>query len=104
MLEPAYCRDCGTDTTPCTGKRGCRHTGKWEWYGVHAELWLSAGMEHPFEGGDGFLCIGCLEKRIGRRLTPADFIHIDDHPWDTPRLKDRQGILATTDLGAGDSN
>jgi len=41
----------------------------------------------------GFLCIGCLELRIGRRLTVADFKDVpvnDPHdPWQTPRLRSR---------------
>jgi hypothetical protein len=37
--------------------------GRWEWYMVRNELWASAGLN------DGFLCIACLESRIGRKLT-----------------------------------
>jgi hypothetical protein len=81
------CKDCGMDTAPCTGKRGCRHGGRWEHYMVHDKLWRAAGMR------DGFLCVGCIEKRIGRRLTPRDFTSapINDpyDPWNTPRLADR---------------
>jgi hypothetical protein len=40
----AICSDCGGDTTPCTGKRGCRHAGRWEYYMVHNEVWARAGM------------------------------------------------------------
>jgi hypothetical protein len=42
------------------------------------------------------LCIGCLEKRLGRRLKPKDFQR--DHPFNayhmpcTPRLRDRRGV------------
>ena len=83
------CQDCGVDTTPCTGKRGCRHKGKWEHYMVTKALWEQAGMD------SGFLCIGCLERRIGRRLTPADFpdlpINYPD-PWDTERLASRKAV------------
>ncbi len=44
-------------------------------------------------GYSGCLCIGCLEKRIGRRLTPEDF---PDHVFNTsipgsPRLMERRG-------------
>src|SRR5215813_2211105 len=59
----AICEDCGMDTTPCTGKRGCRHRGRWEYYMVHDALWRKAKMR------SGFLCIGCLERRLGRMLT-----------------------------------
>jgi hypothetical protein len=40
----------------------------------------------------GFLCIGCLEHRLGRRLTPRDFPSLPinrPHPWKTTRLAAR---------------
>jgi hypothetical protein len=81
------CQDCGVDTTPCTGQRGCRHGGRWEHYMVHNSLWRAAGMDV------GILCIGCLEARIGRRLNPGDFtparINDADDSWNTPRLASR---------------
>lgn len=45
------------------------HTGEInEYYTVHDEIWLLANpLDH------GMLCVGCLEERIGRVLTPADF-------------------------------
>lgn len=43
------------------------HTGL-EHYYVHLTLWNSAGM-----GECGMLCVGCLEARLGRLLTPSDF-------------------------------
>jgi hypothetical protein len=83
------CKDCGVDTTPCTGKRGCRHKGRWEHYMVRDDVWRAAKMRN------GFLCIGCLEKRIDRELTPKDFtsapINDPDNPWNTSRLADRLG-------------
>ena len=43
----------------------------------------------------GCLCIGCLEKRIGRRLKPKDFLRGDPFNDDllpgTPRLLKRRG-------------
>jgi hypothetical protein len=56
---------------------------------VRDEIWTEAGL------GKGILCIGCLEKRLGRELVPGDF---DDSAsnapgrWDTPRLLARKGI------------
>jgi hypothetical protein len=54
---------------------------------VKNALWKRAGMT------DGFLCIGCLESRLGRRLRPSDFtaapINDPFDPWNTPRLKSR---------------
>lgn len=76
----SICADCGVDTTPCTGKRGCRHKGRWQWYMVTKALWKRAGMK------DGFLCIPCLEARIGRPLKPRDFTKwpVNDlNAWDT---------------------
>jgi len=40
-----------------------------EYYMVHDEIWLSAGMRL----NGGMLCIGCLEERLGRQLVAADF-------------------------------
>jgi hypothetical protein len=51
----ARCVDCGVDTV----KAG-------EMYMVLDEVW-------PLDQLGGMLCVGCLESRIGRRLTPADF-------------------------------
>jgi hypothetical protein len=59
-----------------------------EVYTVRAAVWKKAGMEEM----GGCLCIGCLEKRIGRRLKPKDFYR--DHPFNTmpgtQRLLDRR--------------
>ncbi|MET9876549.1 hypothetical protein ABZZ36_18270 [Actinacidiphila glaucinigra] len=52
------CADCRTD---CSDER----------YMVHDEVWAAAGM-CPF----GFLCIGCIERRLGRRLAAADFLDV----------------------------
>jgi hypothetical protein len=41
-----------------------------EIYEVKAQIWKAAGLE-PM---GGCLCIGCLEKRIGRKLTSGDFV------------------------------
>jgi hypothetical protein len=58
-------------------------------YTVRDLIWAKAGME-PF---GGCLCIKCLEKRIGRRLKPKDFLK--GHPFNslpgTPRLIERRG-------------
>jgi hypothetical protein len=69
------CVDCGVDTAPgCPGWletiRQINATGEspmvvgWESeiYMVRASIWKAAGMD---EWG-GCLCIGCLEKRLGR--------------------------------------
>jgi hypothetical protein len=51
------CVDCGIDVSG--GER----------YMLHDDVWCSSGM-HP-DGGE--LCIGCVEKRLQRRLTYRDF-------------------------------
>lgn len=52
------CVDCGVDTDVID-----------EYYMVHDHVWLSSGIGL----NDGMLCVGCLERRIGRTLTAADF-------------------------------
>jgi hypothetical protein len=76
----APCADCGT----FTAMRGRPS----EWYMVRDDVWEAAGMpaepacsidtftEYQAYVADlsgRFLCIGCLEARLGRELTPADF-------------------------------
>jgi len=44
--------------------------------------------------GGGFLCVGCIEVRLGRRLTIDDFKVITvplllGEPWPTERLRSR---------------
>lgn len=51
------CLDCGMDT-------GKSH----EFYFVNTQLWLSV-----VGSTSGMLCVGCLEKRIGRKLVASDF-------------------------------
>lgn len=44
------------------------HTGSiGDYYMIHQHLWAKYGC------GQGMLCISCLEHRMGRILTPADF-------------------------------
>jgi hypothetical protein len=61
------CADCGVGTITLG-----------EYYMVHDEVWEQAwcGRRKSWHGrvmGQEILCIGCLEARIGRRLTAADF-------------------------------
>lgn len=55
-LKEFECVDCGENT----------HFTN-EYYMVQFELWNEYGA------GDGMLCVGCLENRIGRKLNKADF-------------------------------
>jgi hypothetical protein len=104
--ESWLCVDCGINTAPglfnqAEVKRAFAALGtadpsikqrvddRSEVYHVRAAVWKQAGME---EWG-GCLCIGCLEKRLGRHLKPKDFQR--DHPFNrlpgTPRLVKRRG-------------
>lgn len=109
MSESYLCVDCGFDTHPGTltraeaekdaarqitaGKRNWSQTvrvdSRAETYIVHDHLWKAAGME-PW---GGCLCIGCLERRIGRPLIRDDFAeHVFNTYYPgTPRLLERQG-------------
>jgi hypothetical protein len=98
------CVDCGVDTCPPLEKRNGRsvrnsRNGRWEHYMVLPEIWKAAGMG----AGDGYLCIGCLEKRIRRKLKPKDFTgapinELDS--WDTRRLVMRKLGLSEAELKA----
>ena len=92
------CNDCGMETVP----RGKRKPRTHEQFIVKNEVWAAAGMPlgkirpKTFEivGGGGFLCVGCIEKRLGRRLTINDFNPITipqllESPWITERLRSR---------------
>jgi hypothetical protein len=67
----AWCGGCDVDT----GWDGLR-----EWYTVRNDVWEQAwpGTSNgkligELNGPRYFLCIGCLEERLGRRLTRDDF-------------------------------
>src|SRR5215831_5261097 len=77
------CVDCGINTAPgipdveeairqleARGRYPARVDDQSEVYMVRDHVWNKAGME-PF---GGCLCIGCLERRLGRKLKPKDFI------------------------------
>jgi hypothetical protein len=53
-VRDPHCIDCGVDTD--------------ESYMIHDELWRAA---NPAEAG--MLCVGCCEKRLGRKLCRKDF-------------------------------
>ncbi len=106
--EPRVCVDCGTDTAPCNAppftecspEYGCSHAGTWEWYMVLDELWVRIGQPDV-------LCIGCLEKRLGRPLTAADFSDLpinEPGPRDSVRLaaaRTRGGLSGDGSSGSG---
>jgi hypothetical protein len=73
--QDVRCVDCRVDTI-----------GVREFYRVHDSV-------RPLAELGGCLCIGCLEERIGRRLTPADFTDapINRFGGSSARLRSRLG-------------
>ena len=70
----SLCLDCKRDTSEID-----------EYYTLKDEVWAEANPDI-----DGMLCIACIEKRIGRQLTAADFP--SDVPLNTAvRLGDWKG-------------
>ena len=98
------CVDCGVNTAPgCLNKAELEKTCETargesvpqmfddctEVYAVRERVWAQAVIETM----GGCLCIGCLEKRLDRKLRPKDFRR--GHPLNmfpgTPRLLKRRG-------------
>jgi hypothetical protein len=91
--RPQPCLDCGVDTLDMGGRQ--------EAYLVHDEVWAAAGMDGsrrftpPGEirvGSEGeprlfemppillvgeFLCVGCIERRLGRQLTQVNIPRLE---------------------------
>jgi len=84
----ALCIDCGFDTVP-NDDRLKRGTRKSEYYMVRDSVWKKAVSERDH---GAFLCIGCLEARLGRMLTARDFTRAPINRvdrWNSPRLNAR---------------
>ncbi len=62
-LAAFTCSICGVDTS-------CK-TGICEYYMVTHKIWYEATNRKCY-----MLCIGCLEKRLGRRLNKHDFLDL----------------------------
>lgn len=110
IVESWICVDCGTNTAPgipsgpemrvafAMGAKKVEFTLDYssEAYHVRDSVWKQSGMR-PWEG---CLCVGCLEKRIGRQLTPKDFDSNDRKIWadkpSTERLLNRRGFATVT--------
>jgi hypothetical protein len=87
--ESWACIDCGINTAPgCMNRAQLERAFAADWnnqgvkqrihersevYTVKPAIWEAAGIE----GMGGCLCIGCLEKRLGRTLIPRDFLRND---------------------------
>jgi hypothetical protein len=69
----------------------------WEVFMLTDEVWAEAAAELA-DVPDVMLCIGCIEHRLGRRLTPDDFdwtLTINSpSSIDSDRLADRKGRTA----------
>jgi hypothetical protein len=87
MPQSWLCIDCGANTAPGAPTRAevrgetviNWHSGC-EIYAVQDVIWAKAGMV-PL---GGCLCIGCLEKRLGRELEPKDVLQ--EHYLNNPEL------------------
>ena len=109
IVESWLCIDCGVNTAPgllsgpdlrlalalASDDDGVSQTfggDTAEVYTVKSSLWAAAGMR----AWNGCLCIGCLEKRLGRQLRPQDFDREDERAFarlpSTDRLLDRRGL------------
>lgn len=85
-FAPLPCKDCGVDTGH--GSNGIR-----EYYVVQDDLWKKSRMKHD----DGYLCVGCLEKRIGRQLHFTDFADYPVNSWpSSDRLSNRRQLWSNS--------
>jgi hypothetical protein len=108
IVESWLCVDCGMNTHPgCPdgpriridialyGKSAFRFDRETEVYTVRNSIWKEARMA----GWGGCLCVGCIERRLGRQLRPKDF-HKHDRAWSefpcTERLLNRRGFATVT--------
>jgi len=93
------CIDCGVNTAPGFANRASLlagiaggvlslHTPNQEVYTVHAKVWRKAG------DASGCLCVGCLEARLSRQLSPKDFVPYDglNRIPASERLRSRRGF------------
>jgi hypothetical protein len=99
--ESWSCVDCGVNTAPGMLSKAAVYAGaevtfdeRCEVYTVRRRVWKATGMKDD----GGCLCIGCLEKRIARRLTPEDFLAdngLNLTPC-TPRLMQRRSGIGAS--------
>jgi hypothetical protein len=103
IAESWLCVDCGVNTSPGSSSRAevkaafAANGGEAveieistddsaERFTVRDVIWAAAGMEPT----GGCLCIGCLERRLGRRLKPKDFLC--DDTFNDPRMPASQRL------------
>ena len=91
LLGTALCCDCGVDTTEAGDIRAVHSQRR----GLESRGMQPGAINSNNELiGGGFLCVGCIEKRLGRRLTIDDITPICiplalGSPWNTERLRSR---------------
>ena len=110
-VPPTPCADCRMNVTPCPKSKrlplgngwpapahGPRCWGSWEQYMLRDDVWAAAAGDLADTHGV-MLCIGCVERRLGRELTRDDFnwsLGINSpSEMDTDRLADRKGQRTT---------
>jgi hypothetical protein len=86
-MDKFKCLDCSINTREID-----------EYYMIEEDVWHSI-----VPGDEGMLCIGCLEKRLDRRLTPDDFLKCilnekEYHEERSDRLLDRMGYLEAMEI------
>jgi hypothetical protein len=75
-----YCLDCCENTVELG-----------EYFMLRDDVWLEANS-----GGNGMLCVGCVEERLGRHLRPDDFTDADVNrdEFGSARLRSRMRWIA----------
>jgi hypothetical protein len=71
-----------------------------EFFMVKDETWDAAVRTDSFLR-DSFLCIGCLEHRLGRRLVPSDFSDVpinEIHGGKSSRLRNRMTVTLRSSM------
>lgn len=84
------CVRCGIDCMPLDTEWGAHD---WQYYMVHDEIWAQTGLGKD----DGLLCISCLQKAIGRRLSGRDFMCV---PINLPGARDDTPYLYRLKMAA----
>lgn len=85
--EQCVCMDCNINTMDTD-----------EYYMLKNEVWLFVVPKDK-----KMLCVGCVEKRLGRELTPEDFSYclLNEEEYSQPRsdrLKNRMGLLEAVEI------
>ena len=76
-----YCNDCSKEVV---GPKADRK----DWYMVHAFLWDQFGLGRSMVlRQDLFLCWGCMEERLGRKMKKSDLSKFPVNDFHRERLK-----------------